>query len=203
MLYEMTVPAYRNGLRALSAQLDKALAWGTDNGVGELQFVAARLAPDMFPLASQVRFSCQQAIQALTRLGASGAPAFAEDAADFAGLQAQIADTLAWLDTVDAAAIDADPGRAVGFDLPNGATRLARGDVYENQAIRYGENAWGIQFHGELTLAMMHRWVVRGAHRFDLPGAQIGRAHLDGRLLHDAALRIWMASFLDQVFHEV
>ena len=120
MLHEMTVPAYRNGLRALSAQLDKALAWGADNGVGELQFIAARLAPDMFPLTSQVRFSCQQAIQALTRLGAGGAPTFAEDAADFAGLQAQIAETLAWLDTVDAAAIDTDPGRPVGFDLPNG-----------------------------------------------------------------------------------
>lgn len=120
MLYDMTVPAYQNGLRALSAQLDKALAWGADNGVGELQFIAARLAPDMFPLASQVRFSCQQAIQAATRLGAPGAPQFADDVADFAGLQAQIAETLAWLDTVDAAEIDADPGRAVGFDLPNG-----------------------------------------------------------------------------------
>jgi uncharacterized protein len=120
MLYELTVPAYANGLRALSAQLDKALAWGADNGVGELQFIAARLAPDMFPLASQVRFSCLQAIQAPTRLGATGAPGFAEDAADFAGLQAQIAETLTWLDTVDAATIDADPGRAVGFDLPNG-----------------------------------------------------------------------------------
>lgn len=120
MLYDMTVPAYRNGLQSLSAQLDKALAWGTENGVGELQFVAARLAPDMFPLASQVRFSCQQAIQALTRLGATGAPQFADDATDFAGLQAQIAATLAWLDTVDARAIDADPGRPVGFDLPNG-----------------------------------------------------------------------------------
>jgi hypothetical protein len=120
MLYDLTIPAYRNGLRALSAQLDKALAWGAENGAGELQFIAARLAPDMFPLASQVRFSCLQAIQAPTRLGATGAPAFAEDATDFAGLQAQIAETLAWLDSVDAATIDADPGRAVGFDLPNG-----------------------------------------------------------------------------------
>ncbi|KTE38748.1 MULTISPECIES: DUF1993 domain-containing protein [unclassified Sphingopyxis] len=120
MLYDMTVPAYANGLKALSAQLDKALAWGADNGVGELQFIAARLAPDMFPLASQVRFSCLQAIQAPTRLGATGAPAFAEDATDFAGLQAQIAETLAWLGSVDAATIDTDPGRAVGFDLPNG-----------------------------------------------------------------------------------
>ncbi|MBD9374795.1 glutamine amidotransferase [Rhizobium sp. ARZ01] len=89
-----------------------------------------------------------------------------------------------------------------GFAIPAGATLLATGEHYENQAFRYGDNAWGIQFHGELTLAMMHRWVVRGAHRFELPGAQIGRAHLDGRLLHDAALRQWMMGFLDRVFHE-
>lgn len=89
-----------------------------------------------------------------------------------------------------------------GFDLPAGATLLATGHHYENQAFRYAGNAWGIQFHGELTLAMMHRWVVRGAHRFELPGAQVGRDHLDGRLLHDAALRTWLAAFLARVFHE-
>ncbi|MFC3072264.1 glutamine amidotransferase [Shinella pollutisoli] len=89
-----------------------------------------------------------------------------------------------------------------GFDLPSGATLLATGHHYENQAFRYGANAWGIQFHGELTLAMMHRWVVRGAHRFVLPGAQVGRDHLDGRLVHDAALRAWLFSFLGRIFHE-
>lgn len=120
MLYEMTVPAYRNGLRALSAQLDKALAWGADNGVGELQLIVARLAPDMFPLAAQIRSSCLQALQPPTRLDATGAPTLTDDATDFAGLQAQIASTLAWLDTVDAATMDADPDRPVSFDLPNG-----------------------------------------------------------------------------------
>ena len=120
MLYEMTVPAYRNALHALSAQLDKALAWGADNGVGELQLIVARLAPDMFPLAAQIRSSCVQAIQPPTRLGATGAPTLTDDATDFAGLQAQIASTLAWLDTVDAATMDADADRPVSFDLPNG-----------------------------------------------------------------------------------
>ncbi len=120
MLYELTVPAYANGLRALSAQLDKALAWGADKGVGELQLIVARLAPDMFPLAAQVRSTCSQAIQPPTRLGAAGAPALTDDATDFAGLQAQIAATLAWLDTVEATVFDADPDRAVSFDLPNG-----------------------------------------------------------------------------------
>ncbi len=87
-----------------------------------------------------------------------------------------------------------------GFDLPAGADLLATGETYPNQAFRYGDNAWGIQFHGELTRAMMHRWVVHGAHRFDLPNAQIGRQHLDGRFLYDAALRRWMEDFLQLVF---
>lgn len=87
-----------------------------------------------------------------------------------------------------------------GFDLPAGAELLATAETYPNQAFRYGENAWGIQFHAELTLAMMHRWSVRGAHRFELPGAQQGHQHLSGRLLHDAELLTWLRLFLDRVF---
>jgi GMP synthase (glutamine-hydrolysing) len=87
-----------------------------------------------------------------------------------------------------------------GFTLPGDAILLAKADDYENQAFRYGKKAWGVQFHGELTQAMMQRWVVHGAHRFDLPGAQAGRAHLDGRLLHDGPLRQWLADFLDLIF---
>lgn len=122
MLYDLTVPAYQNGLRALSGELSRALAWGTDNGIGELQFAVARLAPDMFPLASQIRFTCTQALQPLTRLGVSNVPEFAEDAADFGGMQEQIAATLAFLDAVGPAALGDDAGRSVSFTLPNGMT---------------------------------------------------------------------------------
>ncbi len=61
-----------------------------------------------------------------------------------------------------------------GFDLPRGAELLAEGDTYPNQAFRYSDNAWGLQFHAELTRAMMHRWVVHGAHRFILPERPAG-----------------------------
>jgi GMP synthase (glutamine-hydrolysing) len=87
-----------------------------------------------------------------------------------------------------------------GFDLPRDAVHLAKADIYPNQAFRYGDNAWGIQFHGELTRVMMQRWVVRGAERFKLPNAQDGRAHLAGRMDHDASLRRWMRDFLKLVF---
>ena len=88
-----------------------------------------------------------------------------------------------------------------GFSLPAGATLLAGAQTYPNQAFRYGANAWGIQFHAELTRAMMQRWVVRGANRFVLPGAQQGRDHLGGRFIWDMHLKRWLVEFLDLVFH--
>ncbi|HEY6629930.1 MAG TPA: glutamine amidotransferase [Rhizobiaceae bacterium] len=87
-----------------------------------------------------------------------------------------------------------------GFSLPRDATLLATAEVYPNQAFRYGENAWGIQFHAELTQMMMHRWVVHGANRFELPGAQPGRDHLGGRLIWDMHLKRWLHQFLATIF---
>lgn len=83
-----------------------------------------------------------------------------------------------------------------GFTLPVGAELLATGDQYENQAIRVGENAYGVQFHAELTFAMLYRWTVKAEHRFSLNGAQVRRQHIEGRLLHDAAIRKWLEDFL-------
>lgn len=84
-----------------------------------------------------------------------------------------------------------------GFDLPHGAIRLAQGNSYPNQAFRYGDRAYAIQFHAELTLAMMCKWSIKGAHRMTLPGAQQRKLHLDGRLLHDAEVNRWLDRFLD------
>jgi GMP synthase (glutamine-hydrolysing) len=44
----------------------------------------------------------------------------------------------------------------------------------------------------------MHRWGVLGAHRFSLPNAQNSSAHLEGNLLHDAAVKHWLSGFLDR-----
>ena len=49
-----------------------------------------------------------------------------------------------------------------GFDLPSGAELLATSPTYENQAIRVGPAAYGIQFHSELTHQMMVKWDHQG-----------------------------------------
>jgi GMP synthase (glutamine-hydrolysing) len=44
------------------------------------------------------------------------------------------------------------------FDLPDGAIRLACSDVYPNQAFRW-KQAYGVQFHLEVTAAMVGAWL--------------------------------------------
>ena len=85
-----------------------------------------------------------------------------------------------------------------GFSLPADATLLASGDEYPNQAYQYGENAFGVQFHSEVTHWMMNKWTVKAAHRFVLPGAQNREQQFEARWKHDPEIRQWLVSFLDQ-----
>jgi GMP synthase (glutamine-hydrolysing) len=84
-----------------------------------------------------------------------------------------------------------------GFTLTQGCELLATGETFANQAFRYDHAAYGLQFHPEVTRLMMHRWSVRGAHRFTLKGAQHGAEHLSGQILYDAPVRQWLSGFLD------
>jgi GMP synthase (glutamine-hydrolysing) len=84
-----------------------------------------------------------------------------------------------------------------GFDLPAGATLLAEGDVFPYQAFAYGAAAFGIQFHIELTNAMVGRWTRRIAERLHQPGTQAADAHFAGRALHDWKTTAFLETFLD------
>jgi GMP synthase (glutamine-hydrolysing) len=81
-----------------------------------------------------------------------------------------------------------------GFDLPAGTELLAHGDDFPNQAFRAGHAAFGLQFHPDVTTAMMHCWTTRG--NMDLPGAQPRHLHFEGRAIHDVAERAWLRNFI-------
>ena len=84
-----------------------------------------------------------------------------------------------------------------GFDCPPGAETLASGDDFPTQAISVGPAAYGLQFHPEVTYAMLCRWTVRGHERLSLPGAQDRYRQIEGRLMHDASVARWLDAFLD------
>ena len=44
------------------------------------------------------------------------------------------------------------------FDIPKSAVHLARSEICEGQAFRYGNKAYGIQFHLEVDQSMIDRW---------------------------------------------
>ena len=54
------------------------------------------------------------------------------------------------------------------FTLPKGAIRLASSPLCREQAFRYGANAYGLQFHLEVTGAMIRAWLRVPANRAEL-----------------------------------
>jgi GMP synthase (glutamine-hydrolysing) len=83
-----------------------------------------------------------------------------------------------------------------GFELPAGAELIAAGDIFPVQAFRYGAAAYGLQFHAEITHAMMRQWMVRARAGFSLPGAKPAADHFADRAVHDQAVRAWLTAFL-------
>jgi GMP synthase-like glutamine amidotransferase len=83
------------------------------------------------------------------------------------------------------------------FDLPAGATELARSAIC-TQAFRLESGrAWGIQFHAEVTLEMLNGWTEEDPEELPMPASElraeservIGRSNAQGRWLADAFLR--------------
>ncbi len=57
------------------------------------------------------------------------------------------------------------------FAIPASAQHLARTQSCENQAFRYGDNAYGFQFHLEVDAALIGRWLATPAYRDELCSA--------------------------------
>lgn len=82
-----------------------------------------------------------------------------------------------------------------GFDTPPGSVPLATGLDFECQAFHVGRS-FGLQFHPEVTYAMMCKWTTTAASRMTLPGARPRGGHLEGWFTHDGAVARWTDAFL-------
>lgn len=130
-LTKLLVPTFTQMLGTLSGWLTKAQEQMPGDEAETL--LSARLAPDMFPLSTQIRFACVQAQEAVARLTGQDLPdavATLLDEGRNAGerpgsitdAQARIAETLALLDGLAPDALDREPDSALAHPLPNGMT---------------------------------------------------------------------------------
>jgi GMP synthase (glutamine-hydrolysing) len=83
-----------------------------------------------------------------------------------------------------------------GFTLPAGCELLAEGSEFPFEAFRF-DNAFALQFHPDVTTAMMYRWTTCGEERLTLPGAYPRHEHFAGRALYDVVERAWLMRFLE------
>ena len=131
-LTDLLIPTYRNMLQTLRGLLDKAEAQlGPDRADALL---SARLAPDMFPLATQLRFAAVQAQEGPRRLRGEPERPEVEEVLNegrnagerpgtLAEARARIDQALAYLDALGPDALDEAPeDQPMVLDLPMGLT---------------------------------------------------------------------------------
>ncbi len=86
------------------------------------------------------------------------------------------------------------------FQIPETAIHLARTDSCEQQAFRWGDSAYGFQFHLEMDAPLIERWLANPAYRDEL--ARSGLAHdADEIRTHTRAHIATMQAQADQVFN--
>lgn len=167
-LTNLLIPTYRNMLRTLSGLLDKAEQQMPDRTEGLL---SARLAADMYPLSSQVRFAAYQAQEAVFRLRGEAIPqsldavaAEGRNAGDAPGSladsRARIAEALTFLSGLPDDAVDAGAGLPIAIEIPGGISFDMTGAEYARD--------WALaQFYFHVTTA----YAILRAH-----GVEIGKA---------------------------
>ena len=116
-LSQASVPVFKTGLNALSAILGKAEAHASEKKIEPGVLLGWRIAPDMFPLTRQVQIATDQAKNGSARLAGIEPPRLSDDETTFEQLKERLATVLAFLDTLDPAAMDRSGDREITFPL--------------------------------------------------------------------------------------
>jgi len=122
-MYKISVPIFVQFLTSLSAVLDKAATYCEAKKIEPSAVLNARLFPDMFPLARQVRAATDHAVNATARLAGVEPPASGNTEASFAELKQRVEKAIAFIKDFNAAQIDGSEEKAIKITFPSGATR--------------------------------------------------------------------------------
>ena len=84
-----------------------------------------------------------------------------------------------------------------GFTLPDDCELLAQGSQFPNQAFRYQSNAYGIQFHPEITRAIMKTWLTAGSHLLSNSGAHCADQQIEDESFYGENMGHWCWNFME------
>ena len=149
-MHSASVPVFQRQLGAVLNWLDKAEAHATARKFDSANYLALRLAPDMLPLVSQIRIASDAAKGCVARLAGQEPPKFEDNEASFADLRERVQKTLAYVESLPAAAFEGSDGRSITIPMRNRDPLQFSGEVF----LRH----WALPnffFHVSMTYALL------------------------------------------------
>jgi hypothetical protein len=116
-MYQASIPHFVLMLGNLSSILDKTSAHAEAKNIDQAVFINARLAPDMYPLSRQIQIAADMAKACAARLAGIEVPRYEDNETTFADLQARIAKTTVFLQSLSADQIDRSEERTVTIKM--------------------------------------------------------------------------------------
>ncbi|MBP6597573.1 MAG: DUF1993 domain-containing protein [Arenimonas sp.] len=129
-LHAASVPVFAQILGGLADVLAKAQAHAAERKIEPDALLQARLFPDMFPLVRQVQIACDFAKGVSARLADAEVPAWEDTERSFEDLQARIARTVSFMQSLDAAAFDGAATRSIVLRPGTPKERSLTGQAY-------------------------------------------------------------------------
>ncbi len=112
-LHSLAIETFVPTLRTLSKLLDLGAAHAAEKTFDPTILIQARLAPDMLPLAAQVRLACHHAKDATSRLAGQGGTTYGGNDATTDEMRARIEQTIEFLRSTPAATFDGAEDREI------------------------------------------------------------------------------------------
>ena len=123
-MYAASAPVFLRMLGNLDQLLEKAEANAKERGFDPNVLVTQRLAPDMRPLSAQIQLASDSAKGVMARLSGGAAPSMPDTEATIADLRTRISNTIDYVKSVPASAIDGSEEREVVLKFPNGERKF-------------------------------------------------------------------------------
>jgi hypothetical protein len=154
-MYTVSIPVFMQHLNGLSGVLDKAAAFAAARKINEADMLNMRLAPDMFPLARQVRAATDHAVSAAGRLSGRELLKFNNDETSIAQLKDRIAKTIDYLKSIKPSEIDGTEEKKISITFPSGATR-----DFTGQSLLLGNSLPNFFFHATTAYDILRQMGV-------------------------------------------
>jgi uncharacterized protein len=128
-MFDAAISPLTRALNNLSHILKKGEAHADAKSIEHAVLLNGRLFPDMYPLIRQVQIATDMSKGAAARLAGLDVPKYEDNEASFAELQARIAKTLAFIDSVKPAQLDGAEVRNITITVRKTDMHF-KGDAY-------------------------------------------------------------------------